>query len=720
MKINISVDPGWALSGDGRRAGFVSRLMREAGRLWEDRIGGVSFSMLDCQFEYSGNEGLSSFAGELKKLIETVSDTAYDTAVFHVTIAENDKKLTLGADGAASGPAPDDLLAQINALRAGAAAEPPEEKRDTDRREARAPAEQANRPEEHPLPEAGNESAAEAPAAEEAEKEEAAKEPEPPAYEEIRDLVGCRDFKQLAEDIRNAAPQVLRNGTQKIFFSEIFLFSVDTGSGWHSSLRLLDGLLKETGLFKDSGKPETLSIPAFHDPEMAGKMKNAVSVLETALEKQRLLSVDISEWIGHTHTREFKKLAMELFRTNSRCAVVFRIPCVRPAAIEAAVRDISDVISVRPVVFEPFSGEELREIAKRYLDENSFSFTDAAWNLFDGRIEAEKADGYFYGVHTVRKIVGEMIRSKELLAPADGSGDKVIAGEAAAAWKAAEEKAEDLSLETLSRMVGMQEIAEKVNAIINQIVYSRKAGLSSKPTMHMCFTGNPGTGKTTVARIIGSALKERGVLRIGKFHEHHGQDLCAEYVGHTAPKTHAICQEAYGSVLFIDEAYSLAAGGELHSFGREAIDTLITEMENHSDDLIVIFAGYPDDIQRMIAMNPGMRSRIPYTIEFPNYTRDQLADIFMGMVNGSFACTEGLEERARAFFGGIPDEVLSDKTFGNGRYVRNVFERTWGRAVARSNADGADGIVISEEDFDEAVRDADRTDKRTEKRKIGF
>ena len=76
MKINISVDPGWALSGDGRRAGFVSRLMREAGRLWEDRIGGVSFSMLDCQFEYSGNEGLSSFAGELKKLIETVSDTA--------------------------------------------------------------------------------------------------------------------------------------------------------------------------------------------------------------------------------------------------------------------------------------------------------------------------------------------------------------------------------------------------------------------------------------------------------------------------------------------------------------------------------------------------------------------------------------------------------------------------------------------------------------------
>ena len=214
-------------------------------------------------------------------------------------------------------------------------------------------------------------------------------------------------------------------------------------------------------------------------------------------------------------------------------------------------------------------------------------------------------------------------------------------------------------------------------------------------------------------------LKERGVLRIGNFHECHGQDLCAEYVGQTAPKTHAICQEAYGSVLFIDEAYSLASGGERYTYGREAIDTLITEMENHSDDLIVIFAGYPDEISKMIALNPGMRSRIPYTIEFPNYTRDQLADIFMGMVNASFACTEDLAEKARAFFGGIPEDVMSDKTFGNGRYVRNIFERTWGKAVGRSNENGADSIVITADDFEAATRDIG-SDQKKEKRKIGF
>ena len=107
-------------------------------------------------------------------------------------------------------------------------------------------------------------------------------------------------------------------------------------------------------------------------------MKNAISVMENALEKQRLISIDISEWIGHTHSREFKKLAMHLFKTNNNCSIVFRIPYVKQAVIDTTVKDISDVISTRPVVFQPFSDEELREIAQRYLDENAFSFSEKA------------------------------------------------------------------------------------------------------------------------------------------------------------------------------------------------------------------------------------------------------------------------------------------------------------------------------------------------------
>lgn len=142
-------------------------------------------------------------------------------------------------------------------------------------------------------------------------------------------------------------------------------------------------------------------------------------------------------------------------------------------------------------------------------------------------------------------------------------------------------------------------------------------------------------------------------------------------------------------------------------------------MENNGDDLIVIFAGYPDEIQKMIALNPGMRSRIPYTLEFTNYSRDQLAEIFMNMVKESFTYTEDLEGTVRHFFDSIPAEVLDDKTFGNGRYVRNIFERTWGKAIARSSENGFDGLVINCHDFIEATKEFNYNNGHTV-RKIGF
>ncbi len=720
MKIDISIDPQWLTSGNGQHAGFISRLLRETRSRWGNEIGTVDYSAFDCCFEYSGNDAVTAFAKQLNELISSVANTSFDTSLFHVTIADRDKKYTLNADGSVKTDSPgNDLFAQINALRN--AGEKEHGAGNNGRGEQAAPA--AEKPAVNPADKAAAGQEPYVPQRPEKETDaETAPETEEKefAFDAIQNLVGSGDFKKLARDIRHIAPQIIKNRTWKIFFSQIYLFSVDAGSGCHSSLKLLNGLLKETGLFTDASKPEMLSIPSFNDPEMAGKMKNAVSALENALGKQRLLSIDISEWIGHTHTREFRNLAMQLFRANEKCAVVLRIPYVRNAVIESTVKDISDVVSVRPVVFEPFTGEELREIARRYLDENGFAFPEKAWGMFDRQIELEKADGYFYGVHTVRKLVGDIIRKNELFTAETGDGDRIITDEVAASFEVQEEKTTTSNLDTLNSMIGMQEITRKVIEVVNQIVYSRKTAMGSKPTMHMCFVGNPGTGKTTVARIIGNVLKERGILRIGKFYEHHGRDLCAEYVGHTAPKTRAICQEAYGSVLFIDEAYALATDGDRYNFGKEAIETLITEMENNSDDLIVIFAGYPDEIQKMISLNPGMRSRIPYTIEFPNYTRGQLADIFMDMARKSFSCADDLEAAARKFFDGIPDDVLKDKTFGNGRYVRNIFERTWGKAIARSSENGFDDIVLNSQDFDEATGEYQYGNNAKPARKIGF
>ena len=750
MNIRISVGPKWLFSENGKHTNTIGLLREKLKEKTDPQFEEKDFSISDCEIIYDGSLDAQSVTNEIVEMIKCVTGSKFSSELFKITIQAGEKRYAVDSDGKLKEDSPSDLFLQINALRSKqdqisdgtAIANPSEEvQKPAQNDDISASLEKkdvkiSSPPESEQTKENREEKSSslndsnkkkEVEKTEEIDKKgleektkESFQEEKRSAYEQILAMVGNKAFKQLAEDIRNTADYMIRHKTQSVFFSEAFLFSVDTGSGYHSSLSLLNMLLKEVGLFNNETKAENISLPSFYDHDVTSKMNNIISVLENALEKQRLLSIDISEWLGHTHTREFKKVAMTLFRNNDKCMIIFRVPYVRQEMLDATVRDLSDIISTRPVVFEPFTGSELKEIALRYLDKHAFSFTDKAWEVFNRQIEEEKSDGYFYGVHTVHKLVGDIIRKKELIVAKTGEDDKLVTDEIAASFDNHKEQSHVENLDTIRSMIGMEAIADKLTEIINQIVFSRKSNVTSKPTMHMCFVGNPGTGKTTVARILGNVLKEKGILRIGKFYEHHGRDFCAEYVGQTAPKTRSICQEAYGSVLFIDEAYSLANEIGRYDYGKEAIDTLITEMENNSDDLIVILAGYPDEINKMISMNPGMRSRVPYTIEFPNYTHEQLFEIFMGMVRKNFSCTDDLKEQADRFFGSIPDSVLEDKTFGNGRFVRNIFEHTWGKAITRCSESGFDGIVINGEDFKAAIEDFDFASQVSSKRKIGF
>ena len=174
-------------------------------------------------------------------------------------------------------------------------------------------------------------------------------------------------------------------------------------------------------------------------------------------------------------------------------------------------------------------------------------------------------------------------------------------------------------------------------------------------------------------------------MQNGQLFEHYARDLCGKFIGETAPKTAAICRDAYGGILFIDEAYALFRGddGSGRDFGREAIDTLVTEMENHRSDLMVIMAGYPDEMEQLLESNKGLKSRMPYRIEFPNYT-------------GAQAVTD--------YFGSLTQKTLTAKTFSNGRFVRNVFERTWAKAALRCQLGGDICRELTAEDFLAAVK----------------
>ena len=190
----------------------------------------------------------------------------------------------------------------------------------------------------------------------------------------------------------------------------------------------------------------------------------------------------------------------------------------------------------------------------------------------------------------------------------------------------------------------------------------------------MVFLGNPGTGKTTVARIVAQILYNLKYIKQNKLIEVSSKDLVAEYVGQTAPKTMAVIEKALGGVLFIDEAYSLASGnGEGNSYNEEAIATLIQAMENYRDNLVVIFAGYTKEMQSFLNANSGIVSRIGYTVEFEDYTVGELIQIFESMMKKSgFILENSAIEKAND----IINEYKDTKNFGNARFVRNLYEKT--------------------------------------------
>ena len=229
----------------------------------------------------------------------------------------------------------------------------------------------------------------------------------------------------------------------------------------------------------------------------------------------------------------------------------------------------------------------------------------------------------------------------------------------------------------LDELVGLAPVKEYVFGLADNIqVQQRRAAAGFKTaslSMHMIFTGNPGTGKTTIARLVARYLKAIGALKGGQLIEVSRGDLVGRYTGHTAPLTNSVIESALGGVLFIDEAYSLYRG-EQDSFGLEAIDTLVKGMEDHRDELVVILAGYTKEMETFLTANSGLASRFPNKIEFPDYTADELLDITNVLAKGKgYRLAEGCTFPLLGYY--KRRQALDSRTAGNGRLARNTLEK---------------------------------------------